>query len=184
MHRQTRQRHRLLVAPQQHEIEADQDREDLDLVLSDAPVGLARDLKATSRLLGQSGVTLFGTAELVHRWGADFPRSLDGAPILLPDEHTTMRRRLEAWFHRNGINSVVVAEFGDSALLKAFGQEGAGLFPAPSMILEDVVARYGVLPLGELVGVHEQFYAITMQQRPENAAVQAVVEAAGLTLSN
>ncbi len=155
----------------------------LDLVLSDAPIGLARDVHATSRVLGDCGVTIFGTPKLAERWGGDFPRSLHGAPVLLPDEHTTMRGLLEAWFDRANVEPVVVAEFGDSALLKAFGQEGAGLFPAPSAILDDVVARYGVRPLGELDGVQERFYAITMEKRLGNAAVRAIVEAAESVLS-
>lgn len=156
---------------------------DLDLVVSDAPVSLARDVHATSRVLGDSGVTFFGTPDLVERWGSDFPHSLDGAPVLLPDEHTTMRRLLEAWFDRTNVRPVMVAEFGDSALLKAFGQEGAGLFPAPSVILADVIARYRVRPLGELDGVRERFYAITMEKRLENVAVRAIVDAAEAALS-
>ncbi len=154
----------------------------LDLVLSDAPVGLAREVHATSRVLGHCGITFFGTERLVARWGSDFPRSLDGAPMLLPAEHTTLRRSLEVWFERTGVEPEVVGEFADSALLKAFGQHGAGLFPMPSVIRDDVAERYGVVPVGEVNEVQERFYAITMSRRLDNPGVKAIVEAAARAL--
>ena len=38
------------------------------------------------------------------------------------------------WFTEKGIRPRIVGEFEDSALLKAFGQAGAGLFPVPSIV--------------------------------------------------
>ena len=53
--------------------------------------------------------------------------SLDDAPILVPTENTLLRRSLEHWFSSVGVRPRIVAEFEDSALLKAFGSEGAGI---------------------------------------------------------
>lgn len=150
----------------------------LDLVLADAPVGMARDVHATSRLLGQCGVSVFGTPALAERFAPGFPGSLAGAPMLLPSPGTTLRGLLEAWFEQQSFEPYVVAEFSDSALMKCFGHEGAGLFPVPALIQGEVQETYGVQSLGTLDGVTERFYAITMERRIDNRAVAAIVKAA------
>lgn len=150
----------------------------LDLVLADAPVGLAREVSADSRLLGHSGVTVLGTPALAARFGAGFPTSLEGAPMLLPDAATTLRGGIEAFLLQRGLAPQVVAEFSDSALMKAFGRRGAGLFPVPTLVRDEVVATYGVVPLGELEGVVERLYALTMPRRQPHPAVQVVIAAA------
>lgn len=154
----------------------------LDLVLTDAPIGLARDVHAESRLLGTCGVVVFGTRALAERYGPGFPDSLEGAPMLLPVVGTTVRGLIEHWIEASGVVPEVVAEFSDSALMKAFGQEGAGLFVVPSVISDEVQTTYGVQPLGQLPGLEERFYAITMERRIENPAVAAIVHAAEASL--
>ena len=106
----------------------------LDLVIADAPVGLAREVRARSHELGECGLVIMGSSELAKRYMDGFPESLEGAPFLMQGPGTTMRGLLEVFFERRGIRPQIVAEFGESGLLKAFGQEGAGLFPIPSII--------------------------------------------------
>ena len=107
-----------------------------------------------------------------------FPESLEGAPVLLPEVGSAMRSVLESWFERSGIRPRIVAEFGDSALLKAFGQEGAGVFPVPTIVREAVEAQYRVVAIGELTDAVEQIYAVVMPTRMANPAVQAVLKSA------
>lgn len=156
----------------------------LDLVLSDAPVSLARNVNATIRLLGSCGVHVFGIPTLAERYADGFPGSLEGAPMLFPSEGTTVRRLLEQWIEDAGVTPHMVAEISDSALMKAFGHQGVGLFLAPSLIAEDVQETYGVVSLGELPGLAESFYAITMQRRLENPAVEAIVRVAESSLEH
>ena len=42
-----------------------------------------------------------------------FPRSLNGAPMLLPTINTALRRALEQWFEAEGLHPVVAGEFED-----------------------------------------------------------------------
>ena len=72
----------------------------------------------------------------------------------------------------------MAVEFGDSALLKAFGQEGAGVFPVPTIVREAVEAQYRVVAIGELTDAVEQIYAVVMPTRMANPAVQAVLKSA------
>ena len=107
---------------------------ELDLVLADSPIGPHIKVRAFSHLLGECGISVFGVKSLATTYRRRFPRSLDGAPFLLPTDNTSLRRSLDHWFDSEGIRPVVVAEFEDSALLKVFGQAGAGLFAAHAVI--------------------------------------------------
>jgi LysR family transcriptional activator of nhaA len=72
---------------------------------------------------------------------------------------------------------VVKHEFEDSALLKVFGQAGAGLFFAPSAIREHICQQYAVKALGE-IPVVDSFYALSVERRLKNPAVVAICNAA------
>jgi LysR family transcriptional activator of nhaA len=150
----------------------------LDVVISDAPVPPGSSVRAFNHLLGETSVTFFGTKALVSAYKRGFPKSLNGAPALLPLENMTLRRSLNQWFDRHKIKPRVVAEFEDSALLKVFGADGVGIFPAPTVMEEEVVRQYGVLPLGRADDVRERFYTISIERRLKNPAVVAILEAA------
>jgi len=150
----------------------------IDVVLSDAPVAPGMMVKAYSHLLGETEVAFLGTETLAAAHRRGFPRSLDGAPVLLPTENTTLRRSIEQWLDHERIRPKVVGEFEDSALLKVFGQAGKGLFPAPAVIEAEVRAQYGVKLVGRAPGVKERFYAISAERRLKHPAVLAITEAA------
>jgi LysR family transcriptional activator of nhaA len=150
----------------------------LDIVISDAPVPTGSSIRAFNHLLGETGVSFFGTKELVRTYQKGFPASLDGAPLLLPLESLTLRRSLNQWFDRNAIKPRVVAEFEDSALLKVFGGDGVGLFPAPDVVETEVMSQYGVQLLGRVDAVRERFYAISVERRLKHPAVLAISDAA------
>jgi LysR family transcriptional activator of nhaA len=85
---------------------------------------------------------------------------------------------LDQWFDTQGIHPSVVGEFDDSALLKVFGQTGADLFAAPSVIEAEVRRQYGVQIIGRLEDVRERFYAISVERKLKHPAVVAISEAA------
>lgn len=150
----------------------------LDVVISDAPVPSSSPVKAYHHLLGETGVTFFGVESLARSLRPGFPGSLDGAPLLLPLENLTLRRALDPWFERNGIRPRIVAEFEDSALLKVFGADGTGVFPAPTAVEKEVITQYGVKVVGRVPEVRERFYVITAQRRLAHPAVVAIQDAA------
>jgi len=154
----------------------------LDLVISDAPIGPHVKVRAFNHLLGECPVSVFAPAALAASHRRRFPKSLDGAPMLLPSENTSLRRSLDQWFETEGIRPKVVAEFEDSALLKVFGQAGHGLFPAPAAMEKEVQAQYGVRAVGRIEAVRERFYAISVERKLKHPAVLAITEAARSTI--
>lgn len=154
----------------------------LDIVISDAPVPSGSAVKAFNHLLGETSISLFGTKALASQYRRGFPDSLSGAPFLLPLESLTLRRSLNQWFERKRILPRVVMEFEDSALLEAFGADGAGIFPAPTAVEMEVMRQHGVQLIGRVSEVRERFYAISVARRLSHAAVVAISEAARLEL--
>jgi LysR family transcriptional regulator, transcriptional activator of nhaA len=155
---------------------------EIDIVIADAPVPPGHSVRAFSHVLGETGVSFFAVPALVRAHGKNFPRSMDGAPMLLPLENLTLRRSLNQWFERNHVKPKIVAEFEDSALLKDFGSSGLGIFAAPTVVQEEVSRQYGVKVLGHADQVHEQYYAISGSRRLENPAVLAITDSARHTL--
>jgi LysR family transcriptional activator of nhaA len=98
--------------------------------------------------------------------------------MLLPLEHLPLRRLLNQWLELHEITPQVVGEFEDSALMQSFGGDGAGLFPAPTVMRDAVEQQYGAKELGVADGVHERFYAISVDRRLQHPAVLATARAA------
>jgi LysR family transcriptional activator of nhaA len=149
---------------------------DVDVVLSDAPASPSANIRAFNHLLGECGVTFFAPKKLafVKR---GFPRSLDGAPFLLPLDNTALRRDLDEWFHSQTLRPTVVGEFADLALLRVFAEQGLGAFAAPA-VMEDLLRRYGFYKIGVTEEISVRYFAISVERQLRHPAVVAVCEAA------
>jgi len=150
----------------------------LDIVIADSPVPTGSSVRAYNHLLGETDVAFFGVKSLVKTLKRKFPKSLDGAPMVLPLENSALRRALNQWFDRNAIKPRVVAEFQDSALLNVFGADGVGIFTAPTVVENEVCRQYGVSVLGYAHEVKERFYAVSVERRLKHPAVVAISQAA------
>lgn len=147
---------------------------DLDLVLAETPIAGQASVRAFNHLLGESGVSFFAKPSLAETLDGPFPGNLEEAPLLVPTENTLLRRSLEHWFTDMDVRPRIVAEFEDSALLKAFGSEGAGVFPGPSAIEKEICEVYRVKVIGRTDQVVERFYAITVERRIKHPAVKLI----------
>jgi len=150
----------------------------LDLVLADSPVSPALNIRAYNHPLGESGISFFGVAQKAEELRGGFPQSLDGVGMLMPSVGSNLRRSLENWFERYAIQPVVVAEFEDRALMKAFGERGSGIFTSPTTVEKDVMSKYGVEVIGRTEEITERFYVISPERRIKHPAVTAITEAA------
>jgi LysR family transcriptional activator of nhaA len=150
----------------------------LDVVLSDTTIRSGLSIKAFSHLLGECGISFFGVEKLARAFGPNFPHSLDQAPMLLPMQMTSLRGSLNQWFGSLGIHPAIIGEFDDSALLMVFGQDGEGVFAAPSVIEEEILNQYQVRIIGRTNEVRERFYAISVERIIRHPAVMAISETA------
>ena len=154
----------------------------LDVVLADSPIPPMAKIRAYNHLLGTCGITFMARPALAKTLRKDFPASLDGAPVLLPSEDAVLRRDLDGWFDKLGIQPRIVGEFEDSALLKSFGQAGEGFFVVPTVVEDEVARQYQVEVIAKTEEVTESFYAISVERRVRHPAVAAICEAARTAL--
>jgi len=150
----------------------------LDLLLADRPIPSTVSMRGTSHKLGECAVSFFATRKVKKRLKGNFPNCLDGAPILLPSGVNQLRSGIDQWLDKRRIRPRVIAEFDDSALMKAFGQEGAGIFVAPAAINDEVERQYKVMEIGQTDEIKERFYAISVERRVLHPVVSTVVKAA------
>ena len=150
----------------------------LDVVISDSPVPPHVRVKVFNHLLGESGMSFFAGGPLARRIRRRFPRSLNDTPILLPTIDTALRRALQEWFEADDLHPSVAGEFEDSALLKAFGESGRAVFPAPTAIEHEVCRHYRVAVVGRTPSVRERYYAISAERRLKHPGVLAITATA------
>jgi LysR family transcriptional regulator, transcriptional activator of nhaA len=150
----------------------------LDVVLADAPMSPGMPVRAFAHLLGECGTTFFATARLAAACRRGFPRSLGAAPCLLPGANSTLRRGLDQWLSSRDLRPTIVGEFDDSALMNVFGQDGAGVFAAPTVIESEIRRRYRVQVVGRVGAIRNRFYAISVERKLTHPAVIAIRESA------
>ena len=150
----------------------------LDLVIADEPMPRRVSVKAYSHALGSSVMSFFAAPGLMSRIAGQFPACLDGVPMLVPSATASVRLQLEGWFARHQIAPVVVGEFDDAALMKAFGREGQGVFMAPRVLEIETCAQFGVKVIGHTAELVEEFYAISIERRISHPCVLAITDAA------
>ncbi len=149
---------------------------ELDLVLTDAPATASTKARAFNHVLGECGVSFFAREDVHGTLRQAFPRSLAGAPMLLPTDNTNFRSALEHWFDRIDVAPQVVAEFEDSALMKVFGERGEGVFPGPTVVEDEICSHYNVRVIGRTQEVKTRFYAISVERRIKHPTVLEITE--------
>jgi LysR family transcriptional activator of nhaA len=170
---------RLIVREGPHDrLLADLGGGQVDVVLSDAPVGPSARIKAFNHGLGECGTSFVAAPSIASALRGEFPRCLEKAPMIVPGDSTGGRRALHAWLDANGLRPVVQGEFDDSALLKVFGAEGLGVFTVPTVIEASVCAQFGVSVIGRVSTLRARFFAITVERRVKHPAVVAICTAA------
>lgn len=151
----------------------------LDVVLSDRPAPVNRNLKVYSHPVGSSALAWYAPPALLAQARVGFPQNLAALPVLLPTGHAAVRPRLDAWFERRSVRPLVVGEFEDSALLVTFAAGGMGVFPAPVVAHDKLVERYDLHRFADGDGVEEQFYAIATERKVLHPLVQRLLPQPG-----
>jgi len=150
----------------------------IDMVIADTPIPAGLSVRGYNHTLGGSGISFLAVPALARSLKKNFPQSLNGAPLLVPSEINRVQSRLFNWLDSQHIYPRIVGEFDDSALMKAFGQAGVGVFIVPTAIEDEVIRQYGVKQVGRTDQVTEQFYAISVERRISHPAVAAITDTA------
>jgi len=151
---------------------------EVDMVLTDTPLSSAFSIKAYNHYLGQSDLSFFATPALAAKLKEPFPACLNDAPILLPTKQNAIRQLFDKWCHDYNIYPVIRGQYDDSALMKAFGKAGFGVFFMPSIIEQEVKETFGLEVIGRLSEIKQKFYAISAERKVTHPAIAAICDTA------
>lgn len=150
----------------------------LDLIIADGPIPPHLGVRGYNHFLGECGTSFMAAPNLLKQTVNSFPQCLIDAPFLIPSDQSLIQMKLLQWLEKQHIHPKIMGEFDDRALMKAFGQAGAGVFIVPSAIADEVASQFQVKVIGSTEGIREQFFAITTEQRLSNPALVAITDAA------
>lgn len=137
----------------------------VDIIISDRPLMPGSNVKAFSHFLGESSVSFFAAKSSNDAGCIPFPDCLNNQPLLVSSDKSSIKFNLLSWFERQRIRPRVIAEFDDSAMLKLFGQQGYGVFCAPTSIEEHLINQYLVKCIGHTDDLTERYYAISPERK-------------------
>jgi LysR family transcriptional regulator, transcriptional activator of nhaA len=151
----------------------------LDVVLADEPSTSALRVRTFNRRVSTSDVVICAAPLLARRLAKDFPRSLEGAPAILPVAEMSLRRQLEHWFESRRVQPRLVAEVEDTALLTDLGAQGLGFVPVYSAVLDEIARSSRLQTIGIAKGLRMEIFAITAQRRLQHPGVVAMAADSG-----
>lgn len=150
----------------------------LDLIIADGPIPPHLGVRGFNHFLGECGTSFMAAPNLIKKGHIDFPKNLIGTPFLIPSDQSLIQIQLLQWLEKHHIHPKIMGEFDDRALMKTFGQGGAGVFIVPSAIANEVAKQFQVELIGNTEEIREQFFAIATEQRLSNPALVAITDAA------
>jgi LysR family transcriptional activator of nhaA len=117
-----------------------------------------------SRRFGEEQVSLYGTENFLEL-KKHFPKSIEGAPLILPNLHSDIRHTLDQWFIEKKLRYSLVAEVQDSSVKKILAKEGMGMVPLPDYGARQLVQNKDLYKIGKFEGVTEKYYWTTRKRR-------------------
>ncbi len=153
---------------------ADLAAHDLDIVFSDSVLPAQARTQFFTHFLGESGMSFYAVPRLAALYRRRFPRSLEGAPLLLLSEHTAAGHALDLWLESHRIRPEVIGRFDGFAIARVFAESGEGVLAAPWLIEPELEQRYGVKSIGRIPELKTQFYAVSLERKIQHPGVSAI----------
>ncbi len=150
----------------------------LDLVISDTAIPPSVDVRAYSHRLGDSALSFLAHPELVKQAVGEFPHCLGQLPLLVPGDDSSAGRKLKEWLDRQRLRPNIVGEFDDSALMTAFGREGVGVFPVPSVLENEYLDSGELKVIGRAPDLRIEYFALSVERKVRHPCVLAITESA------
>ncbi|MBB1408831.1 MAG: LysR family transcriptional activator of nhaA [Pseudoalteromonas rhizosphaerae] len=166
---------------QQDELLAQMTVHKLDLVLADKPLDTTLPFKAFCHEIGKSQIALFGNATWHSQLYKQFPQSLNNKPLILPAKGSPVTRAIHYWLQEQGIEVSIAGHVDDSALMKALGEQGFGVFPAPILVRAEVERHYDVSYIGTINNVYQHYYAFTPDRLIKDSIYDEFIKHAQMT---
>jgi LysR family transcriptional activator of nhaA len=147
----------------------------LDVVLiNQAPAHDALTPFVVHRLAEQP-VSLVGTRKRLRSKKSSLVDRLRAHPVILPTTDSGVRTAFNALIDRLGVRPQIAAEVEDMAMMRLLARENVGLAVLPPIVVTDEIAAGVLVEVGQLPGIVETFYAVTMERRFPNPLLRSLL---------
>jgi LysR family transcriptional activator of nhaA len=143
----------------------------LDMILSDCPVGSSLQEGLFSVKLGECAVSFWCCAPPSLM---PFPECLRHHKLLIPGRRSMLGRKVLNWLQSQDLAVDILGEFDDAALMKAFGVANQAIFVAPTLYGQEHFSLEGIVELGSIDSVMEEYHVIFAERMIQHPAVQCI----------
>lgn len=150
-------------------------RHELDVLITDTPAPAGTTPRVFSHALGECGTEFFAAKAVTETLEGTFPKCLDRRPFLMPGASNVQHHALLAFFDAHGVVPRIVAEIDDSALMKAYGEDGRGVFAGPTSLGREIRTHYNLARVGVARELRERFFLLTAKRRIEHPLVSRLL---------
>lgn len=156
-----------IVEGDQEELTQELLSRNIDCFISNYSGDFSKDKNMNSKSFVKAPVSIYGAKEFLDCKN-NFPKSLNGQPMILPTHHSKLRHDLDYFFDSKKIKILSELETQDTALMKIFAGQGSGLAALPDFAALDQV-RAGVLhKIGTLPNIKEEYWIISSKRTIDN----------------
>ncbi|MBY0413963.1 MAG: LysR family transcriptional regulator [Bdellovibrionales bacterium] len=156
-----------IVEGDQEELTAELLSRNIDCFISNYSGDISKDVNMNSKSFVKASVSIYGAKEFLH-CKTNFPKSLNNQPMILPTHHSKLRHDLDYFFDSKKIKIISELETQDTALMKIFAAQGAGLAAIPDVAAQDLVRNNTLHKIGTLPNIKEEYWIIGSKRTIDN----------------
>lgn len=149
----------------------------IDLVLSDSPARVAAEEGIENHEIAKAPILFCAHRSIAGRY-RNFPKDLDGAPVILPTAHSQIFHSVQQFFTDQGITPDVIAEIQDVELVCRLMLSKAGIAPLSEFMILNSAERksIAVLDRNHRHVIWNHIYIITKKRRRMHPLVAKLLE--------
>lgn len=156
-----------IVEGDQEELTTELLSRNIDCFVSNYSGDISKDKNMNSKSFVKAPVSIYGSKQFLSCKN-NFPKSLNGVPMILPTHHSKLRHDLDYFFDSKKIKILSELETQDTALMKIFAAQGAGLAALPDIAALDQVRNNTLYKIGTLPNIKEEYWIISSKRTIDN----------------
>lgn len=139
----------------------------IDCFISNYSGDISKDKNINSKSFVKATVSIYGSKKYLDCKN-NFPKSLNNQPMILPTHHSKLRHDLDYFFDSKKIKIISELETQDTALMKIFASQGAGLAALPDIAAQEQIKNQTLFKIGTLPNIKEEYWIIGSKRTIDN----------------
>ncbi|MFA6236888.1 MAG: LysR family transcriptional regulator [Bacteriovorax sp.] len=147
----------------------------VDCFISNYAGDISKDKNMNSKSFVKATVSIYGSKEFLS-CRKNFPKSLNGVPMILPTHHSKLRHDLDYFFDTKKIKVLRELETQDTSLMKIFASQGAGVAALPDVAALNMVREKSLFKIGTLENIKEEYWIISSKRTIDNPIATKLIK--------